>query len=171
MKDYKDILELENAISKYNTNGCPRFFKESIGTTEKDIYNYESEIRNGNIFVFAASSIINKIHIKPGGVMVLSLFFTALLTAVPPGVRADDAEAYFDRGFAACDEADYDGAIADYDEAIRLNPHYDLAYRNRGDAWYYKQDYARAREDWEKALQLNPAGARVDFETPQGMGQ
>ena len=32
------------------------------------------------------------------------------------------AEAYVDRGNKLCDQGDYQAAISDYDEAIRLNP-------------------------------------------------
>ncbi|MDR1220218.1 MAG: tetratricopeptide repeat protein [Treponema sp.] len=57
---------------------------------------------------------------------------------------------------AYADKKDFDRAIADYTEAIRLDPNYATAYYNRGLASYYKGDYARAHADWEKALQLNP---------------
>jgi tetratricopeptide (TPR) repeat protein len=32
----------------------------------------------------------------------------------------------------------YDRAIADYDEAIRLNPQFAMAYFNRGNTWQRK---------------------------------
>ncbi|MYH84044.1 tetratricopeptide repeat protein, partial [Candidatus Poribacteria bacterium] len=41
------------------------------------------------------------------------------------------AEAYIDRGNELHDQGDYQAALSDYDEAIRLNPKYVRAYNNR----------------------------------------
>ena len=43
-------------------------------------------------------------------------------------------EAYNNRGFAKAHLQDYQGAITDYTEAIRLNLQHPLPHRNRGDA-------------------------------------
>jgi len=53
----------------------------------------------------------------------------------------------------------YDKAIADFDEAIRLNPQDAPTYGNRGHAWYRKGDYDRAIADYGEAIRLNPLGA------------
>ena len=50
---------------------------------------------------------------------------------------------------------DYDRAIQDYDQTIRLNPSYALAFYNRGLAYYNKKDYGRAIEDYDQAIRLN----------------
>ena len=50
----------------------------------------------------------------------------------PTPARSSTAVAIY--GFTG----DYDRAIADYDEAIRLDPKAALAYNNRGDAWHTK---------------------------------
>ena len=39
---------------------------------------------------------------------------------------------------------EYDKAIADYTEAIRLDPNDAWAYFNRGQAWYMKSGYDKA---------------------------
>ena len=54
---------------------------------------------------------------------------------------------------------DYDRAIADYGEAIRINPKFALAYNNRGDAWRHKGDLDRAIADFDEAIRLDPAFA------------
>ena len=60
----------------------------------------------------------------------------------------------------------YDQAIADYTQAIRLNPNYALAYYNRGNVYYRKGDYDRAIADYEAVLRINPndADARRNLE-------
>jgi len=50
----------------------------------------------------------------------------------------------------------YDQAIADYNEAIRLDPKFALAYFNRGLARYAKQAYDEAIADYDGAIRLDP---------------
>ena len=56
----------------------------------------------------------------------------------------DTAEAYLRRGDSYSDIQDYDRAIADYDQAIRLKPDYAEAYNKRGYASYWKGEAADA---------------------------
>ncbi|MFN3658103.1 MAG: tetratricopeptide repeat protein [Pseudolabrys sp.] len=50
----------------------------------------------------------------------------------------------------------YDRAIADLDEALRLDPKYFYAYLNRGDAYRKKRDFTKAEADYRKALEIKP---------------
>jgi Flp pilus assembly protein TadD len=63
--------------------------------------------------------------------------------------------AYNNRGIAYADKRDYDRAIADYNQAIRLNPN-SSAYNNRGAAYYNKGNKTQAWADYNKALELDP---------------
>jgi tetratricopeptide (TPR) repeat protein len=47
-------------------------------------------------------------------------------------------------------------AIADYNEAIRLDPNYALAYNNRGQAYLLSEDFDRAFADLGEAIRLDP---------------
>ena len=47
-------------------------------------------------------------------------------------------------------------AIADFTQAIKLNPQYVLAYFNRGTAYSDKRDYARSIKDLNQAAKMNP---------------
>ena len=70
--------------------------------------------------------------------------------------REEQADAAFDRGNAASDRKDYDTAIAEYSEAIRLDPQFDAAYHNRGSAYADKGEYAKAISDFNEAIRLAP---------------
>ena len=66
------------------------------------------------------------------------------------------AKAFFDSGNSKIYLKDYQGAIADYDQAIKLNPDNDEAYSNRGNSKYYLKDYQGAITDYDQAIKLNP---------------
>jgi tetratricopeptide (TPR) repeat protein len=66
------------------------------------------------------------------------------------------AEAYLMRGDSYSEIKDYDHAIADYNQAIRLKPDYAEAYNNRGYAYYWKNEGAKAIADYSRALELRP---------------
>jgi tetratricopeptide (TPR) repeat protein len=71
------------------------------------------------------------------------------------------AIAYNNRGFVWQDKGDLDRAIADYNEAIRLDPKQANAYRNRGNAWREKGDLDRAIADLNEAIRLDPKYANA----------
>jgi tetratricopeptide (TPR) repeat protein len=64
-------------------------------------------------------------------------------------------------------KGDYDRAIADSTQALRLDPNFANAYSNRGNAYLRKRDYDRAIADYEAALRINPndAGVKGNLET------
>jgi lipoprotein NlpI len=68
---------------------------------------------------------------------------------------------YFNRGFEYDNKGDYDRAIADYNQAINLDPKYAKAYNNRGNAYYHKGDYDRAIADYNQAINLDSKYAKA----------
>ncbi len=60
------------------------------------------------------------------------------------------------RGLAAYDKDDLDGAIAAYDEAIKLDAKFADGYLYRGIARYAKKDFDNAIADYTKAIELEP---------------
>ena len=69
----------------------------------------------------------------------------------------DLSTAFNNRGNAYYDKKDYDLAIADYNEALRLDPEFALALYNRSCAYRDKGDNDRAMDDYVKAILLDPS--------------
>src|SRR5207253_1065335 len=63
---------------------------------------------------------------------------------------------YNNMGSARVASGNYDDAIADYTEAIRLDPVSAKAYNNRGIAYQQKGDNARALADFSQAIRVAP---------------
>ena len=70
--------------------------------------------------------------------------------------QSDRATAYNNRGWSYSDKGDHDRAIADFDEAIRLDPKLAIAFVNRGWSYERKGDYDRAIADYDEAIRLDP---------------
>ena len=66
------------------------------------------------------------------------------------------AVAYTNRGNAWYAKDDNNGAIADYNDAIRLDPKLAMAYYNRGNTYAAKGDKDRAIADFSEAIRLDP---------------
>jgi clan AA aspartic protease (TIGR02281 family) len=79
---------------------------------------------------------------------------------------AKHAQAYRSRGNAYYDKSDYDRAIADFSEAMKLDPDialpsFALAYNRRGLAYVEKKDYDLAIADYGEAIKLDASSAEV----------
>ena len=79
---------------------------------------------------------------------------TALIQEGPP-TTGDRSIIFVNRGTAYYEKGDYDRAIQDYNEAIRLNPKETLSHVARGDAYKKKGDFDRAIQDFDEAIHLN----------------
>jgi tetratricopeptide (TPR) repeat protein len=67
--------------------------------------------------------------------------------------------AFINRGDAYTDKEQYEDAIKDYGEAIRLNPADATTFISRGDAYFNKGEYDRAIDDYSAAIRIDPRNA------------
>lgn len=73
------------------------------------------------------------------------------------------AEEYYQQGYLKSKKGDYRGAIADYDEALKINPKMAEVYCSRGFASYQLGDELRSKNDYTRALELDPNLAEVYY--------
>jgi tetratricopeptide (TPR) repeat protein len=64
------------------------------------------------------------------------------------------ATAFDNRGVAYRRKGEYERALQDYEQAIRLNPSNATAYNNRGIIYRIKGEYGRAIADYDEAIWL-----------------
>ncbi len=70
---------------------------------------------------------------------------------------------YTNRGVEYEIKKEFDKAIADHDEAIKIDPKNWAAYNNRGNAYLGKRDYDHAIADYDEAVKLNPKYAEAYY--------
>jgi tetratricopeptide (TPR) repeat protein len=84
----------------------------------------------------------------------------AAIAACTRMIRAGEYEhmsrVYSARGVAYRWSGDYDRAISDFNEAIRLDPEFSIAFGQRGIAYSLKGNRARALADLKTAVELDP---------------
>jgi tetratricopeptide (TPR) repeat protein len=68
----------------------------------------------------------------------------------------EQSDRAFERGLEASGRHDYDLAIAEFSEAIRLQTNYSMAYYNRGNVYGDKGDYDKAIADYNDAIRFEP---------------
>lgn len=62
----------------------------------------------------------------------------------------------FERGFKRIEKEDYQRAIQDFNEVLKLDSKSTYAYIGRGLAYFYLEQYQAAKTDFDKALEISP---------------
>lgn len=63
---------------------------------------------------------------------------------------------YTGRAMDLIEAGAYDRAIADLNEALRINDKYFYGYLRRGDAYLKKHEFSKAESDYRKAVEIKP---------------
>ena len=100
---------------------------------------------------------------QEGGDPVLAIDYYTRCIAWAGQTRENLAVTHNYRGIAYADQGEYERAIQDYDEAIRLDPSYPHAYYNRGFAHLEKGDQVLAVQDYNQAVGLSPGYADAPY--------
>src|SRR5260370_18349120 len=69
------------------------------------------------------------------------------------------AGAYCNRGHGLTEQRQLDAALADLNEAIRIDPAYPCAYTNRGRVYAFKRDFDHAMADYDEPIRIDPTFA------------
>jgi tetratricopeptide (TPR) repeat protein len=91
------------------------------------------------------------------------------LEGIKPAANANptDARSYYNRGITHWEKKEYDKAIADLTEAIRLGPNDSamliMAYLNRGVAYSEKKEYDKAIADYTEIIRRDPNDVEAYF--------
>ena len=91
--------------------------------------------------------------------VMVGVITAALGLTVASGRDTGDADAHYRRGLACQEKGDYDKAIVEFTEAIRLDPKDADAYHNRGLAYGKKGEHDNAIADFNEAIHLDPKDA------------
>jgi tetratricopeptide (TPR) repeat protein len=67
-----------------------------------------------------------------------------------------NAKDHYDKGVVFYERKDYDTAILEFNETIRIDPNYRNAYLYRGNAYYNKKDYDKAFADYIQVIRIDP---------------
>jgi tetratricopeptide (TPR) repeat protein len=107
-----------------------------LGTIKNDTF-----ASNGNL----NNTIEKDIHIQNG------IIGTGGSTGVPP---EPSTQIHFESGNTYISKGDYDNAIAEYTQAIRINPNYAVAITGRGFSYLRNGDNDSAIDDYSQGIRL-----------------
>lgn len=68
----------------------------------------------------------------------------------------NDPQNWYMRGLARLNRKQYDDALADFEQALKLDPKLAAAYDGRGQVYAAQEKFVDAHEDFSKAIELNP---------------
>lgn len=106
-----------------------------------------------------------KEYYELGSIFLDKKIFSQAITLLQKALKAEDLEegdsalVYNALGYAYFAQEQYDLAIRQYKDAIKVQPNYVTAYNNMGHAYERKQMTPQALEAYEEALRLDPTNA------------
>ncbi|HMM88323.1 caspase family protein [Bradyrhizobium sp.] len=86
--------------------------------------------------------------------------YAQVITDASDAIRLHASVAAYNlRGSAYYDKGEYDIAISDFNDGIRMGPPSGILFHNRGNAWRDKGEYAKAIADYDQSIKYGPPSA------------
>lgn len=79
------------------------------------------------------------------------------------------AKSHFDKGVNLWMKRQYDGALKEFDETLKLSPASAESYNNKGFIYFDKGDFDKAADAQKKALEINPKLANAYYGLAQSL--
>jgi tetratricopeptide (TPR) repeat protein len=119
------------------------------------------EITLGSLSDYVSRQVADFVRAKYGRTQTPELIgkLRGVFPLVRLGAAVRRAKEYLAKGKTWNAKHEYDKALADFNEALRLDPQNSPAFNGRGWAWYNKREYAKALADYDNALRLDPKAA------------
>ncbi len=95
--------------------------------------------------------------------IVLTLLFLILVLVLPTVGCLSDAARHYNTGVELQGEGRLEEALAEYNEAIRLDSKLSGTYHNRGIVYDELGEYDKAIADYTKAIEIDPNHAEAYF--------
>ena len=129
-------------LYKKGTIGFNKYGPDPLGNT----YNNNPD-SNRNSIIKKPKKIIAWVV---AGVILVSL-------GVVASIQNDRslAHKYNESGLVYLNKKQYEKALEEFDQSIKLYPSYAEAYYNRGEVYYEKDEYEKALSDFDKAIELD----------------
>jgi tetratricopeptide (TPR) repeat protein len=110
-------------------------------------------------FLFSPSLQLSLMGISWLGLLLAEPRPSIALPTRPVIISQATSESYFQKGEQRYGKDDFQGAIDNYTQTIRLNPNFAFAYNNRGLCRFELKDFQGAIADYTQAIRLNPSFA------------
>ena len=128
----------------------------SPGSSGGPVLNNKGEVIGISVATYRGLDVQNLNFAIPSNALKALLTQSQIAKSLSEGKRPISAETYFIRGIEKGKLGDYKKAIADFTQAIRLQPDYADAYYNRGVAKARLGGHRSAITDYDMAIRLQP---------------
>jgi tetratricopeptide (TPR) repeat protein len=103
--------------------------------------------------------------------LILAFLFIISLLLGSLNCARKTADDHFKVGTRFFAEGDYDKAIQEYHEAIRIDPNHISSHLNLGEAYYQKGMYEEAKGEYEYVLRLNNMHPKAHYNLGRTLAQ
>ena len=137
-------------------------YLEAEYSLPKDLKDQLRAIPAGKALCFLGGGLADRLLLEAkeqfGSISVFWLQIQPLYrrTGSDPELEAETARGYTNRGVNRYYKSDLDGALADFNKAIELDPSFSMAWVRRGNTRSTKAEYEEGIADYNRAIEIDP---------------